>query len=171
MEKFIDALIKNLNAENWYGALFIALALPDICGKIENPNDNSGPRYRAWCEKYLVPKYTHRVGTLDQGHEHVFLSAADCYALRCSYLHEGGDDITTQIARQALDRFLFVYPPESGTIHCNQSNQTLQLQVDIFCKDMCDGVKQWLEDNKENQDVQNNMKELLEIRSTRNLRF
>ena len=64
--------------------------------------------------------------------EHVFLSGADCYALRCAFLHEGRDEITDQRAGEVLDAFAFVVPPAGSAIHSNQNNQTLQLQVDIF---------------------------------------
>jgi hypothetical protein len=42
-----------------------------------------------------------------------------------------------------LSRFVFIEPPPSGSIHCNQSNDSLQLQVDIFCSDVCLGVNEW----------------------------
>jgi len=29
----------------------------------------------------------------------------------------------------------------------NQSNNSLQLQVDVFCRDVCSGVNEWLESN------------------------
>lgn len=32
-------------------------------------------------------------------------------------------------------------------------NNTLQLQVDQFCRDLCESVIQWMNDMKNNQDV------------------
>ena len=37
MERFTNAVIKSLATENWYSALSLALTLPDICGKVEQP--------------------------------------------------------------------------------------------------------------------------------------
>lgn len=74
------------------------------------------------------------------------LGGNDCYALRCAYLHEGADDISKQRAREAVDKFLFIVAPSGLTIHCNMINNRLQLQVDIFCADIKDGVVNWLSD-------------------------
>ena len=60
-------------------------------------------------------------------------------------LHGGTDDISGQEVSKALERFHFVSPPSGGgIIHCNQSGSALQLQVDIFCRDICEGVNQWM---------------------------
>jgi hypothetical protein len=151
MERFLSSLENALKDKNWYAALFIGLALPDICGKLETPNNSVGDRYRAWVKKYLEPKYTLKIGPEKQ--KHIFLSAEDCYALRCSYLHEGTDDITEQKARKILESFLFIEPPNKGSIHLNQSNQKLQLQVDIFCNDIIAGVKQWIIDTQDIKEI------------------
>ena len=44
MRHFISAVNKSLENENWYAALFIALTLPDICGKIQYPYLNSSEK-------------------------------------------------------------------------------------------------------------------------------
>lgn len=59
-------------------------------------------------------------------------------------LYEGVDDIVDQRARVALEEFTFVKPPSGGGIvDCNQTVNRLQLQVDIFCGDVCAGVDEW----------------------------
>lgn len=171
MENFVSALKKAIDNENWYGALLIALTIPDICGKIESPKEKSGTRYCSWVKKYLEPKYTFWIGTHDQGHKHIFLSATDCYALRCAYLHEGSDDITEQAARESLNRFLFVLPRKTEPLHCNQSGQVLQLQIDIFCQDMVAAIEQWMEDKKNDQNIQKRMDDLLKMYLPWRLRF
>jgi len=162
--KALTDSVRNANAQrNWYAALSLALALPDICGFLESPNDGSQRRYVTWCDQFLAPHYTRLIGP-DRA-EHVFLSGQDCYALRCAFLHEGTDDVTRQRARQALDSFLFVEPPAGGRIHCNQVNAKLQLQVDIFCEDLCAGVDEWVETVLDAQaDVQARTAELLSVK-------
>lgn len=44
MNHFINALETSIQTENWYSVLFISLSLPDICGKIDEPNENSSKR-------------------------------------------------------------------------------------------------------------------------------
>jgi hypothetical protein len=76
--------------------------------------------------------------------KHVFLHAEDAYALRCAFLHEGRSDIEEQRARKALSNFRFVAAPAGTIIHCNLSNDVLQLQVDIFCEDICRAASEWV---------------------------
>jgi hypothetical protein len=63
-----------------------------------------------------------------------------------------------------LTKFDFVEPPKSGMVHCNQSGSKLQLQIDIFCNDVCEGVVQWTEDTKGNAGVQGRLNGLVTIR-------
>ncbi|ARK08836.1 hypothetical protein A6C57_00120 [Fibrella sp. ES10-3-2-2] len=172
MHHLIDSVQKSLTTGNWYAALSLSLTLPDIAGKVDSPNAPSGRRYADWFDTYVGGEYktinSHaelmrlaggdfdkihgiwnqyrqegRMGELNK--EQIFLSGNDCYALRCAFLHEGNSDISAQRAKDILDDFAFVAPSKSGNvIHCNQSGNKLQLQVDIFSKDISDGVVKWL---------------------------
>ena len=93
----------------------------------------------------MLPKYTRQARANIE--EHIFLRGEDCYALRCAILHEGSHDISEQRARQVIENFNFVVPPQGWVVHMNQTNNALQLQVDIFCRDICSSVHQWLADN------------------------
>ncbi len=141
MDDLINALESAIENKNWYGALFIALSIPDICGYLETPDGGSQARYERWFEEYMLPKYSSHIGP--DRILHTFLSPSDCYALRCALLHEGREEITEQRAREALGRFYFIEPPSNGQIHCNQINDVLQLQTDIFCSDILDGLRCW----------------------------
>jgi hypothetical protein len=161
MRDFIDAIDKAIKDKNWYGALFIALTLPDICGKVEHPNLPSNKRYKDWFDKYMSAKYKHK-GT-------VFLSSDDCYALRCALLHEGSDDISQQPSQKILEKFIFT----TGESHCNymQNNYvngqrvktSLQLKVDRFCEDICKSAKKWLNDVSGNSAVMSRVKNTIKI--------
>ena len=158
MERFTSAVYLALDNENWYGALAVALTLPDICGRLENPDSGSKQRYVAWFDRYMLDRYSH------PRFPHVFLCGEDCYALRCSYLHEGGNNIEEQRARKALRDFHFIAPRPGATIHLNQYNDTLQLQTDIFCRDICDGVQRWSQEVLQaNPTVQERAKGLLVV--------
>lgn len=161
MKRLIESVENSLLSQNWYGALFISLSLPDICGKMETPDKFSGERYVNWFDRYMLDKYTREIGP--QREKHTFLSGSDCYALRCALLHEGVGDITAQRAKDILSRFHFVYPRQGLVIHCNQSNDALQLQVDIFCKDVCEGVVTWLNDVKEDKKINERLENVLNI--------
>jgi hypothetical protein len=135
--------------------------LPDICGKLQFPEKCSRERYTNWFNKYLRGKYTSKIGP--KRIKHTFLSGSDCYALRCALLHEGVGDISAQKAQSVLSRFHFVFPPQGGMIHWNQFNNVLQLQVDIFCKDLCEGVKVWLDDVGNDETIKSRMENILKI--------
>jgi hypothetical protein len=150
----------------------LALTLPDICGKLQDPKTGSETRYRAWWDKYLLAKYAPPDAPLGIK----FLTSGDVYALRCSYLHEGGDNISNQRVQEALTNFMFIEPPGGGNIrHINRIIQTdevggrpphdtLQLQVDLFCNDICEGVDKWIEDTKDDVNVMERLKSLLTIK-------
>lgn len=143
MQRFTNALDECISSNNWYGSLFIALSLLDICGKFETPTLSSSQRYSNWFTANLSNKYSRKIGP--NAELHVFLSGDDCYSLRCAYLHEGVDDIMGQRARDILERFRFVAPMRGYLVHLNQKNNILQLQVDIFCKDIAEAVNKWFD--------------------------
>src|SRR5262245_22673003 len=157
MKRFTDAIDKAVTDKNWLAAAALALTMPDICGRMEYPEQGSEKRYKAWWDKYMLENYR---GSL---------TSADAYALRCAYVHEGGGNILNQRARQALSQFHFVVPNlERGLgIHNVQvdrvDGQFLILQVDRFCRDIIDGVSRWSNDVASNQAVQQRLQSLLEI--------
>ena len=143
MNHLASAVEQSLASGNHYGALAVALTLPDICGWVEGVRHRSKDRYLSFFDAYMAILYKHPVGA--QGTVTTFLSGEDFYALRCSVLHEGRDDITAQKARQTLERFQFVLPPSDWTVHRNLFGRgALQLQVDLFCREILTGVYSFL---------------------------
>lgn len=148
MEELINALQESIKQRNWHAALFMALSLPDICGKIEYPDlKYSSTRYKKWCVTYLMPKYAAKYDS-----EKIYYpTGSDFYALRCALLHEGFDEINGQNAQENLEIFRFTKPSNgnTGMKHSNiyvTDKVMLQLQVDIFCQDIVEAIRQWLDD-------------------------
>lgn len=162
MNNFVSALDMAIKDKNWYSVLFISLTIPDICGKIDEPNKNSKERTINWFNKFLKPTYTAKIGS--EHKEHVFLSGTDFYALRCAYLHEGSDDITPQRAREILERFVFLQSISGKSlIHRNLIGKTLQLQVDEFGKEVMHAVNSWLDKSKDDHAKMSKVDKLLKI--------
>jgi hypothetical protein len=161
MNRFTDAIDAAISSGNFYAALALSLAIPDVCGWLATPNEGTRLRYAAWFEKYVQPRYTRRATANHK--EEVFLGGGDAYALRCSFLHQGSDDVSGQPASVALESFRFVVSPPGWNVHNNLSGDRLQLQVDIFCKDICDGVAEWLRDVSGDAGIQQRMATLLVI--------
>lgn len=145
MKRFTDSIRSALRERNWYAALALALAMPDICGNIDQPNAGSGARYADWFDVWMGHHYRRRGpdNWPEHARNHTFMTGSDCYALRCSFLHAGEGDVAgkAQLVRDALDKFRFIAPPLQR--HCNQSGRALELQVDIFCAQMADQVDAW----------------------------
>ncbi len=153
MRHLLTAINASVAQQNWYAALGVTLALPDICGWLEDPSASTQDRYVSWFDRFVAANY-----------EGFFLKGRDCYALRCAFLHEGRDEIVTQRAREVLDRFQFTVAPGPGlTIHCNRFGSKLQLQVDIFCSEFVTGGEAWLQQVSSRPDVQARMLSLLHI--------
>ena len=169
MNHLLDAVEKSLDTKNYFAALAMSLALPDICGWVHSPSATSRVRYIAWFTKYVQHAYT-RPASIHMA-EHIFLSGSDCYALRCAYLHSGRDDITDQRSQQVLEEFCFVVPPEGSTVHCNQTNQSLMLQIDIFCRDIVDGVEKFLSDVSNDRQATQRLGQMIKIHQLTEIRL
>jgi hypothetical protein len=146
MEGLISAIKQAINCENWFAALFISLTLPDICGAIENPKMENGKRYQSWFNKYFPQKNKN------------FFTAKDCWLLRNACLHAGSN----KDARMAFEKVHFTVPG-GPTVSNNVFNNVLQLQIDIFCNDLCDAVTNWLNDMKNNNEVMGRVSKLMKI--------
>lgn len=168
MLHFVEAVRRSLREQNWYAALSGTLSLPDIASRLDGRTGGRS-RYISWFDEYVTPKYTRTIPDIEALNarkaagqpimplpqkSQVFLSGRNCYAVRCAYLHEGEFDITSQEVRDVLVRFHFITPPKNNTLHCNLLNQSLQLQVDIFCEDVCAAVETWLQNRGTDPAVQ-----------------
>lgn len=125
------AQVRAASAANlYYVALLTALTLPDMCGALESEDGiASGARSADWFDRNVAPAYG---GVLD---------GESAYKFRCSLLHQG----TTQHASNKYARLLFVEPGASTNIfHNNALNDALNVDVRVFCEDMCRAVDGWL---------------------------
>ncbi|MBR7780641.1 hypothetical protein [Undibacterium luofuense] len=153
MQQFVNSIRASIESNNWHAALTLAMTLPDICGCLENPSMGSKARYVAWYDQFMLKRYQSSLGPSKQ--LHTFLYGSDCYALRCAYLHQGEFGIEDQSARKTLDKFHFIVPPgKNSIIHMNQCGNTLQLQIDIFCLDVCASVEEWMSMQSGKSDIQ-----------------
>lgn len=74
LDYILSEIEKALKAGLSYAAVSVALSIPDVCSALETDVGHSrfkdvGKRYRAWCQKYLEPRFER-------------LKAMDCWALR-----------------------------------------------------------------------------------------
>lgn len=166
MERFTNAGRKAIADKNLYAALSLALMLPDICGSLEEPGLNNGQsRYKAWFTKWAQPKFTGNNG-------HIFLSAADCYQLRCSLIHSGSSEITPK-KRVVIEQIEFF--DDSGPLHLgwfegNTINGVIQpnvlaLRASDFSETMYRCAEEWDQATASDPVISEEKRKLLTIRS------
>ena len=140
-----------------------------MCGKIEKPTDGPKARYIAWVTKYLLPRYPTPPGADFDPFVARKITAEDFYALRCAYLHEASDELSNQQIRQTLNAFRFTAPRPGRREHMNYvvepgvGHKAAQLQVDIFCNDVGEGVAERSHDIAGNHAAQGRFATLLKI--------
>ena len=80
MDDFLDQVETAANmAQLYYLTLAGTLVIPDMCGALESADgEATGAKYIAWVDTWVVPAYWDG-----------FLTGADCYRFRCSFLHQG----------------------------------------------------------------------------------
>lgn len=109
MKRFTDAGRACLASGNLYGALTLALMIPEICGSLEDPGPNkSKARYERWCKKWIEPLH---MKMAKQGEiAEPFLPASECYQLRCRIIHSGSANVP---AEKQLDIATFAFFDDS----------------------------------------------------------
>ncbi len=128
MQDIINQIRAVNNSGVYYVALFSALALPDICAALESANgEASKAKFITWFDTYVACKYS---GNLD---------GESCYYFRCSMLHQG----STQHARGRYSRIIFLEPSSNMIFHNNIMNDALNIDIRIFCEDICVSAESW----------------------------
>ena len=142
MRIFLSQIEVGLRANLYYVSLLASLSVPDICGAINSENGAaSGEKYAAWFDQYVGAEYSQ------------CFNGEDCYRFRCSFLHQG----SSQRSDARYSRILFVEPTATTNIfHRNILNDALNIDVRIFCLDIIEGAKEWLDEVEETDRFQEN---------------
>lgn len=164
MERFTQAIRESVRSENWFSALFMSLAMPDICAQVESPSQRgdrtNGRKYKDWYNKYLRDKY---VFDDTEG----FL-ADSCWSFRCACLHRG----MSAEERGLINEFAFRPPLNAPGLEVEcamyQHKGKLSIQIDIFAEDVCLAVERWRQDVAGRHDVEQRIKDLIHIDDAQN---
>jgi hypothetical protein len=139
MKRFTDAGREALAQNNLYAALTLALMLPDICGSLEDPGPGKAhKRYTKWFD--------------DWGPEDLngYVSAEDCFQLRCSLIHSGSAEIE-ETKRNGIDKFEFLSAPNAAHL-VRMSGNTMNgvpqpsvvvLNTRSFCESFYKAADNW----------------------------
>lgn len=156
MESLLMQILIAVKGQQYFIALFPTLTLPDICGAIDAVDGRAtGARYMAWFDKYVGHKYRDADGEPT-------LTGEVCYYYRCSLLHQG----RSAHPKSKFTRVIFV-PSKTVTgwsVHNNVLVGVLQIDIEQFCLDVSDGVKQWLRDVRGTDLFKRNYEEFIRYR-------
>ena len=135
---------KALEFDLYNCALALSLTLPDVCGKIEYPNEHSpSVRYKKWYVTYVKPLYTNLAEDASDGtmHEVIWINENECWSLRCAYLHAGNYDVDKTILQ---DLKLHAHK-RNGENYSHMIRNKIHLDMDVIdlCEKLCDAAEQY----------------------------
>ena len=153
VEIYVMNVENSLKTKCWFSALALSLALPDICGAAEFPDETStAKRYIEWYDKYLG-EY------MASGDNTPFLSGEVVFNLRNTFLHSGSPNIDSSKVKQEtnqLDKFvLFVGDGTlmwslSGVIACPiASYRIMMVDVTYLCRTICAASLRYYQENRD----------------------
>ena len=139
------AEIENAVEKELYNcALTLCLTLPDVCGKVAFPNETSpGKQYKEWFSLYALSYFTVEATKLPSKEivKHTWLSAEECWALRCAFLHAGNYDVK----RVSLANVqIHVHRRNSENYsHMVRDSQYADWDVIELCKKLCLAAREY----------------------------
>jgi len=152
MDKLLESVSLSLKSHNWYSALFMSLAIPDICAALESKNSKSSKdKYIQWFDTNLASTYKREIGC--PKHEHLFLTGIDMYAFRCSMLHQFSDDTKSQKAKFKIGKFKMTINNGHLNYNCDvtaeeiMNGDVLHIDVQQFCNEILKAAKNWKQNN------------------------
>ena len=160
LHRYLADIHHAMNAGAFYSALALSIAIPDVCGSIEYPDEKGvGKRYRDWFDLscYMLQSY---------------LSAEDCYAIRCSYLHQGIDEFGGPSAIAArLTHIEFTVGMAAGgwslsylpSAQGPQAKGAVRIPVEDFCRDMTTSANGWWKSRSSDPRVASALARLIEF--------
>jgi len=153
---YIKDITNSLKNKNYFSALALALALPDMCGAAEYPEETSVTRrYIDWVDKYMGVILKTEPPVTD-------LNGELLYNLRNQFLHSGYINIDVSKVKNesnALDKFILVLG--DGTGLCRVSTyvesslvtyRVLIIDVTYLCETICDCASWYYNNYKERFD-------------------
>lgn len=167
MQQYLDSIRLSLTTSNYFGAIAMALTLPDICASIEaEDNETNRNRYCAWFDKYLGSTYTIERPLKEDGEKDIILfSAKECYAARCSFLHQGTNITSHQKILKGIEKAALSVSFMANTMirKASRNDHEVKLDVNSFCQNMINAVEKWIEDNKSNEIIYDKIMKLPDV--------
>ncbi len=147
MDELIKAIELSLQNENYWGALYLAVNIPDICGKFEFPNEY---HYSRWFEANMPESYWVNRDSV------VYLSGQDAFAIRCNLLHDMSTDLARSRVKDTLaDRFYFTKRgPHLLKVSDINGDATVRVNLGVrpYTQDLVAAYRAWRSKLEEDED-------------------
>lgn len=153
---YVKDIYNSLKNRSYFSALALALALPDMCGAAEYPEETSVTRrYIDWFDKYLGEYLKTKEPVTD-------LNGELLYNLRNQFLHSGSTNIDVSKVKNennVLDKFTLVLGDGTeiwSASSCIQSSlvtyRIMLIDVTYLCKTICEYALWYYNNNRERFD-------------------
>jgi len=147
---------KALEAELFYAAIMMSLALPGICAALESRRLYSGrDEYKKWYREHLTKTFP-------------FMTDEVAYSLRCGVVHLGNLHLKAKGASET--RAIFTLPTVGRNVIHNSSmrgtaeGDMVQFDAAMFCRDIIAVVRTWCEQKADDPVIRANLPSLLQVR-------
>ena len=141
---FIQDIKKALKNDCYFGALALALTLPDICGKIIYPEldgSKKGDVRKRYvrCFDFFIGQYERNI-TENKDVILPYLDGELCYELRCALFHQGENSLEKRkIKNFTLNKFtLIIEKHNEFEIYCDSSSSNGSLSINI--RNLCNKI-------------------------------
>ena len=125
IEKVIEEIEKALEARLFNIGLITTLTLPDIICQSISDTETTSTAYINWFNEYVSKFFKNDI------QNNTLLNGNDCYSLRCSVLHKGTTDITTQRKRKDLENVIVLASHNPGLFIFKEFEDEKYLRIDI----------------------------------------
>lgn len=125
-------------------ALMSSLSLPDICGKAEYPELDTGKRYKEWVDNFI--KQGEWEYDPETGWGTPFIDGAFLYSLRCDLLHQGNANLRKKDREQrSIDYLELVWREQEGSsiigsyaeMQCTDEGEEIHKKYSINLRELC----------------------------------
>jgi len=144
-----NSILKSLDSENWFAALFISLALPGLCGDIEFSSANELEKYKKWFDTNLHSDY--------RG----LINGEDCFYLQQALFFKQIEPVH----REIVGRFHFLLPENFNNQYVHKSivEGVLQLHLKQFCIDVTKAFERWIDKINLTNDTKKKLESLSQV--------
>ena len=168
----MDDVRKAFDAGAFLSAISMALTLPDVCGaRLYSSSTSCGERYAKWFDQYVAHAYMSSSSEVEgsrkfqmddaesASHKANYFSGADCYQLRCVYLHEGINAPHTKGRKPWYNAIQFRVFDEAPiecdciglTMSCEEPEGFHKVDLDLrkFLESLEEGINRFLDEHPE----------------------